>query len=76
MFKEYESRPIKRRAFKINTAPVTKTEVESQYVHQGVTFVAYEEPKVGDYIVRLTLEDTYHVSSCVFKDRNIVPEGD
>jgi hypothetical protein len=38
-----------------------------------IEFKAFEEPKVGDWIVRLTPVDTYHCTDAVFRERNIVP---
>lgn len=35
-------------------------------------FKAYQTPLHGDYVCRLTLEDTYHVAKDVFEERNIV----
>lgn len=45
---------------------------ENTFIYEGVTFKAYQEPEVGDFICRLTVEDTYHVSRAVFVERNIV----
>ena len=42
------------------------------YTYNGITFKAYEQPREGDFICRLTMEDTYHVSRAVFMERNIV----
>lgn len=41
-------------------------------IFQRVDFKAYEEPKIGDWVVRLTEDDTYHVTDAVFRERNIV----
>lgn len=72
-FKPYESKPITRMAFQI-TQDVTKSHTEeSVYCTEGISFKAYESPKQGDWVVRLTQEDTYHVSDVVFRERNIVP---
>lgn len=70
-FQPYESKPITRMAFKI-TSKVIKSDEESTYMTDGIYFKAYEEPKQGDWVVRLTEEDTYHVSDAVFRERNIV----
>ena len=75
-FKEYESKPIKRKAYCIK-------EVDFEYITNikpnlfeldGTEFQAYEEIKVGSYIVYLNKDDVYHCNEEVFKDRNIVKE--
>ena len=83
MFKSYESKPITRRAHKITEKDkINKVAgVESAYnLHSTdqlpFTFKAYEEVKVGDYIVYLTANDTYHCSAAVFTERNIIPKGE
>jgi hypothetical protein len=75
-FMPYESKPITRMAMEIpENAGIVKVG-ESTYVFQDVTFKAYQPPVAGDYIVRLTEEDTYHVARDVFLERNIVtPAG-
>ena len=77
LFKPYESKPVTRMAFQITSAPedeVISYSEASTYYCRGVMFKAYEEPKVGDWIVRLTETDTYHCTDAVFRERNIVPE--
>lgn len=75
LWKDYEAKPIVRKAFEIK-APVTKVEgIESTFVCNGIHFKAYEQPLWGDFVVRLTEDDTYHCTKAVFHDRNIVPEG-
>lgn len=69
-FKPYESKPITRMALVIER-DVESVEVNT-YRYDGITFKAYEQPKVGDYICRLTEADTYHVAKTVFEERNIV----
>lgn len=72
-FKPYESKPITRMAFQI-TQDVRKSHTEeSVYCTEDIYFKAYETPKQGDWVVRLTQEDTYHVSDTIFRERNIVP---
>ena len=88
LFKSYQSKPITRMATQITTedAVLKDKGVEASYAlyrtegnpdHTGATktvsFKAYEEPKVGDWIVQLTAEDTYHCTDAVFRERNIVP---
>lgn len=81
MFKAYESKPATRMAFQI--APdhiITKCDGEASYtINVGtynINFKAHQTPVVGDYIARLTEDDTYHVGRDVFRERNIVPETD
>lgn len=70
----YESKPIVRYAIQIkNYLPFKCIDADSEYVYQNIRFKAYEAPKINDWIVRLTEEDTYHVSDKVFRERNIVP---
>lgn len=71
-FRPYESKPITRMAVRIE-GEVDQLS-DSDYWYCGINFKAYQAPLVGDYIVRLTEEDTYHVSETVFKERNIVNE--
>lgn len=71
-FMPYESKPITRMAIEIPVgAAVTRT-AENTYEFQGISFKAYQPPVAGDYIVRLTEEDTYHVARAVFHERNII----
>ncbi len=87
-FKPYKAKPVTRMAFQITEEhTITKNpEKESSYhiaqLRQVVAipddfinpieFKAYEEPKVGDWVVRLTESDTYHCTDAVFRERNIV----
>jgi hypothetical protein len=83
-FKPYESKPVTRMAFQIRDIHVvkkSKSEESSYFINQlgdivsnSIKFKAYEEPKVGDWIVRLTDTDTYHCTDEVFRERNVVPE--
>ena len=80
-FKSYESKPVIRQAFQITEAHAWEKIGEASYVISEDTeetaniikFKSYEEPKIGDWIVRLTAEDTYHCTDLVFRERNIVP---
>lgn len=79
-FKPYQSKPITRMAFQLSDQHEwAKIEESTYFVSEKTTqttnfmrFKAYEEPKIGDWIVRLTEDDTYHVSNEVFHERNIV----
>lgn len=85
-FVPYESKPVTRMAFQITESHVIikpKNVEGSQYtighinlegvITKPISFKAYETPKVGDWVVRLTDTDTYHVTDAVFRERNIVP---
>ena len=83
MFKDYLSKPITRKAHKIVEGDnITKVSgAEATYVLESsdqliVIFKAYEDTKVGDYIIYLKDDDIYHCSAEVFADRNIIPTGD
>ena len=81
-FKSYEAKPVTRHAFQLTDMhewcklPQEATYIVSEKTDQTTNFIkfkAYEEPKVGDWVVRLTAEDTYHCTDVVFRERNIVP---
>lgn len=73
MFKEYASKPVLRKAALIGNEQLTKVkDKEATYMYEGVSFKAYEEPQVGDYIVYLNANDIYHCTAEVFEARNIV----
>ena len=79
MFKDYESKPITRQAYQIQPndriqAVVKQFAKTGEYTVRGITFKAHEEVKVGDWIVRLTEDDTYHCTDAVFRERNIVED--
>lgn len=86
MFQPYESKPIIRMAVQITTVMQYDIEkvggeesswiwyVTGTGIPERISFKAYEVPRVGDWIVRLTESDTYHVTDEVFRERNIVPE--
>lgn len=80
MFLPYQSKPITRMAYKITNldnisyAPNTSGAYLISPTGFEIAFKAYEEPKPGDYVVRLTEEDTYHCSRDVFLERNIVED--
>lgn len=83
MFKEYQSKQITRLAHKIVKGDVITSMVNQESTYLLVTtdneralFKAYDNVKVGDYVVRLTVEDTCHCDGEVFADRNIVEDED
>lgn len=71
-FMPYQSKPITRMALEIPTDAKIERVEENTYLYEGIRFKAYQPPLVGDYICRLTEDDTYHVARGVFHDRNIV----
>lgn len=81
-FKPYEAKPVTRMAFQINDGHVVEYIKEATYsiieplnpFETRYEFKAYQYPLVGDWVVRLTEEDTYHCTDTVFRERNIVPD--
>lgn len=80
-FQEYQSKPIIRKAFELKHDHIWYHVVGKEATYKvydvnkpevQIQFKAHEYPKVGDWIVQLTKEDTYHVSDAVFRERNIV----
>lgn len=81
-FKSFQSKPIERQAFQITAEHEWAKVGDATYIiaekteetQALVRFKAYEEPGIGDWIVRLTEADTYHCTDAVFRERNIVPD--
>lgn len=78
MFKNYQSRPITRRAHQITKDDNVRKvlNVESTYV-MGLgagttTFKAHERVREGDYVIHNTDDDIYHCAKDVFEERNII----
>lgn len=71
-FMPYESKPITRMAMEIPVDGLVTETAPNTYQFEDVVFKAYKQPVAGDYIVRLTEDDTYHVERAVFMDRNAV----
>ncbi len=83
MLKDYQSKPIIRKAHKIAAedsisrvpgAEATFVLDSADQLH--LTFKAYEEIAVGDYVVYLDSTDIYHCRASVFAERNIVEGGE
>lgn len=74
-FRPYESKRITRMAFEIPAGAQIASIGPNTYLYEGITFKAYQLPAVGDYVVRLSEEDTYHVARDVFFERNIVEDA-
>lgn len=71
MFTPYNSKPVTRQAYEVkDTDVITKLGLSVSSIND-IEFKHYEPVKPGDFIVRLTEEDTYHCSRAVFLDRNI-----
>lgn len=76
-FKDYQSKPVTRRAYEIKGDDVLWTSESPstwriQVDGELISFKAYEDPQPGDYIVYLTESDIYHCSRPVFHERNVV----
>ena len=84
MFKEFKSKEIIRHAYKVAKGDTINSVLgqDATFVifsiehKENVIFKAYEEVKEGDYIVRLTKEDTYHCNAVVFAERNVIDQGE
>jgi len=77
-FRRYQSRPITRLAHEITErdvlTPVDITHTRVRFPDgESITFAHHEDVQVGDFIVFLTQDDTYHCARDVFLERNIVP---
>jgi len=59
-------------AHQVTAEDVVVSVGEATSTINGITFKHYEPVLVGDWIVKLTVEDTYHCSDAVFRERNIV----
>lgn len=75
MFKPYNSKPVIRMSVEITEDCVEYMRINT-YAYKGVQFKAYKQPVVGDFICRLTEEDTYHVERKVFEERNEMTPSD
>lgn len=84
MFKDYESKPTRRKAMKITEDMTLKDEGDpgenimrcgyddQDRTRSRIDFKYHQDVKVGDYIVYLTENDIYHCSAEVFAERNII----
>jgi len=76
MFKEYQSKPVTRKAHEVisedEIVPVDDSTSKLVNTDGELLFKHYEPVKYGDYIVFLNDDDVYHCSRKVFHDRNIV----
>ena len=75
MFKEYQGKSVVRMAYEVKEGDSIEAlhgEESTSLLLNEVRFKHYEPVNVGDYIVRLTEEDTYHCAKAVFEERNHV----
>lgn len=79
-FKEYESKPIKRKALQMVDGRLEHFDGATyRYWFQTpegpavIMFAAHQKPMLGDWIVYLNDHDVYHCTDQVFRERNIVP---
>lgn len=84
-FKEYEAKPIKRKAVQIHPTMGNLMfkgfdnwnyevfDPTASTPHLSIDFKAHQIVNRGDWIVYLNPDDVYHCSDAVFRERNIVP---
>jgi hypothetical protein len=73
LFKEYDSKPIKRKAYQIKPIDYIRYHGDNTYSVDEFKFKAHQDVEVGDWIVYLNEDDIYHCTDAVFRERNIVP---
>jgi hypothetical protein len=78
MFNTYESKPVTRLAYQLQPEDnVVQYGDSNEYkvVIEGdwITFKAHQKIEDYDWIVYLTMDDVYHCSDLVFRERNVVP---
>jgi hypothetical protein len=75
-FKEYESKPIKRLAYRITGKEVMQAIDANTFViaigNTNVAFKAHETVFPGDFVIYQSEDDVYHCRQAVFHERNIV----
>lgn len=79
-FKPYQAKPVTRMAFQLTDKLEWAKVGEATYMVAEKTidttrlirFTASEEPKIGDWVIRISVDDTYHCPDAVFRDRHIV----
>lgn len=75
-FKDYQSKPVTRRAYQIQSTDVIHQIDEHTYEIRIdgdlYTFKAHETIFPGDFVVYLDESDIYHCRQAVFRERNIV----
>lgn len=77
MFKEYNSKPVVRTAYEIQSTdnldwcPETKV-LNLSIADEHYSVACFEEPVAGDFVVYLDADDVYHCSRKVFAERNCI----
>lgn len=78
MFKDYESKPVIRRAFQIESSHTLERQGTSDTWKltgkNWLLFHAAETPQIGGWVIYLDDTDVYYCNDKVFRERNIVPE--
>ena len=79
MFKEYQSKPITRKAYQLKVTDSIHTVLErdgmtDQYSigKGGQVFKSHEIPHAGGWVIYHNRYDVYYCSDKVFRERNIV----
>lgn len=75
MFKEYQSKPTTRRAYRITSEDDVTYSAEANeatLVRTGLVFGAVQQPVAGDYICKISEDDIYLIHRELFEERNIV----
>lgn len=82
MFKEYESKPITRKAFQLKAHTDFTYDVDEDIwtLYLGGGYFDFNAPKgvvpaVGGWVVYLNSTDVYYCSDEVFREKNVVDEG-
>jgi len=75
-FKEYESKPVIRTAYRVKAGDDIQDLGECTYAifieGKEYVFKAYETIFPGDYVVYLDEKDIYHCRDAVFRERHFV----
>jgi len=75
-FKEYESKPITRLAYRITGKEGLQAVDNNTFIidigDNNVTFKAHETVFPGDFVIYQSEDDVYHCRQAVFHDRNVV----
>jgi hypothetical protein len=77
MWMIYQAKAVERTAIRIEDKNLITQIDKDTYEYLSpvagkIKFKAHQEPDSGDYIVRLTEDDTYHCSDAVFNERNVI----
>lgn len=80
-FLSYTTKPVVRQAFQITDAHLlahlegaANTFLIGDHItNMSIKFKAHAPIQVGDWIIRITEEDTYHCPASVFQEHYLVP---